>query len=122
MGYVMNAPTASPVNGQRPAGTAAHDRRGEEIRPFRIEVPPTVLEDLRSRLVLTRWPEQLPGADWAKGVPVAYLKDLADHWAHGYDWRSVEAQLNEFRSSPPRSTARKCISFMSDRSSRMPPR
>ena len=30
------------------------------IEPFRVEVPETVLEDLRVRLANTRWPDQLP--------------------------------------------------------------
>jgi pimeloyl-ACP methyl ester carboxylesterase len=32
-------------------------------------------------------------------VPVAYLKELADYWRSGYDWREHEAQLNQFPQS-----------------------
>jgi epoxide hydrolase len=70
-----------------------------EIRPFRIEVPQADLDDLRDRLHRTRWPSQLPGAGWRRGVPVAYLKELADYWRSGYDWREHEAQLNQFPQS-----------------------
>ncbi|MCO5997450.1 epoxide hydrolase family protein [Actinoallomurus rhizosphaericola] len=69
---------------------------GEEIRPFRIEVPQADLDDLRERLARTRWPAQLPGEGWSRGVPVAYLKDLAAYWRDGYDWRAHEARLNGF--------------------------
>ncbi|MFG2335681.1 epoxide hydrolase family protein [Streptomyces yangpuensis] len=65
-----------------------------DIPSFRIDVPPSRLDDLRSRLAATRWPEELPGVGWSRGVPVAYLKELADHWRTAYDWRVHEAVLN----------------------------
>ncbi|MFI5487715.1 epoxide hydrolase family protein [Micromonospora echinaurantiaca] len=66
------------------------------MTPFRIDIPQADLDDLRDRLARTRWPRQLPGDGWSRGVPVDYLRDLADHWANGYDWRAQEARLNEF--------------------------
>jgi epoxide hydrolase len=66
------------------------------IRPFRIDIPQADLDDLAGRLAHTRWPGELPGAGWAAGVPLQYLKDLADYWRAGYDWRAYEARLNEF--------------------------
>ncbi|MFI6290541.1 epoxide hydrolase family protein [Nonomuraea sp. NPDC050790] len=66
------------------------------IRPFRIDVPQSDLDDLRSRLTNTRWPARLPGAEWSRGVPVAYLRDLVAYWTDGYDWRAHEARLNSF--------------------------
>jgi microsomal epoxide hydrolase len=67
-----------------------------EIRPFRIEIPQADLDDLHDRLGRTRWPDELPGAGWAYGVPREYLQGLAEHWRSGYDWRAQEARLNEF--------------------------
>jgi pimeloyl-ACP methyl ester carboxylesterase len=66
------------------------------IRPFRIEIPQSDLNDLRERLARTRWPDELPGADWTRGVPLGYLEELADYWRSGYDWRTWEAKLNEY--------------------------
>jgi pimeloyl-ACP methyl ester carboxylesterase len=66
------------------------------IESFRVEVPQADIDDLHRRLDATRWPDELPGAGWARGVPLAYLKELADYWRHGYDWRVHEAQINEF--------------------------
>jgi epoxide hydrolase len=66
-----------------------------EIRPFRIEIPQADLDDLRQRLARTRWPDELPGAGWESGVPLDYLKGLAEYWRTGFDWRAQEAQLNE---------------------------
>ncbi|MFI0453593.1 epoxide hydrolase family protein [Actinomadura sp. 6N118] len=69
--------------------------RNTQIRPFRIEIPQADLDDLRDRLTRTRWPAVAPGAGWFRGVPLAYLKELADYWTHGFDWRAQEARLNE---------------------------
>ena len=68
----------------------------QEITPFRIEISQDRLDDLRRRLADTRWPGELPGAGWEAGVPLGYLKDLADYWGTDYDWRAHEARLNEF--------------------------
>ena len=64
--------------------------------PFRIDVPEDVLNDLRSRLARTRWPEAECVDDWSQGIPLAYTRELADYWANEYDWRSREAALNRF--------------------------
>ncbi|OKI18066.1 epoxide hydrolase family protein [Saccharothrix sp. CB00851] len=66
-----------------------------DIRPFRIDIPQEQLDDLNARLAGTRWPDELPGVGWSRGVPVAYLKDLAEHWRTTYDWRAHEAAINE---------------------------
>jgi pimeloyl-ACP methyl ester carboxylesterase len=66
-----------------------------DIRPFRIDIPQERLDDLHRRLAATRWPAELPGVGWSRGVPVDYLKDLAEHWRTGYDWRAHEAAINE---------------------------
>ena len=66
-----------------------------EIRPFRIDVPEAALDDLQRRLVATRWPDELPGVGWDLGVPLAYVRELAERWASTYDWRTHEARLNK---------------------------
>ena len=67
-----------------------------EIRPFRIDVPQTAIDDLRNRLTTTRWPAEVPGVGDERGVPTAYLRGLAERWATEYDWREHEAALNEW--------------------------
>jgi pimeloyl-ACP methyl ester carboxylesterase len=71
------------------------DRTDTEIRPFQVEVPQADLDDLHDRLARTRWPDELPGAGWSRGVPLGYLEELAAYWRHGYDWRANEARLNQ---------------------------
>jgi epoxide hydrolase len=70
-----------------------------EINPYRIDVAQSDLDDLRERLARTRWPDELPGVGWNLGVPLDYLKGLAEYWATAYDWRRQEADLNEFPQS-----------------------
>jgi pimeloyl-ACP methyl ester carboxylesterase len=66
------------------------------MKPFRIDIPEADLEDLKSRLENTRWPDELANVGWERGVPLGYLKDLAEYWRTSYDWRAAEAQLNEY--------------------------
>lgn len=62
--------------------------------PFTLHVPDEALADLRVRLERTRWPDQAPGAPWASGTDVAYLRELALYWRERFDWRAEEARLN----------------------------
>lgn len=66
------------------------------IEPFRIHVPDADLDDLRERLARTRWPADLANEDWRYGANTAYIRELADHWLHRYDWRAREAAMNAF--------------------------
>jgi pimeloyl-ACP methyl ester carboxylesterase len=67
-----------------------------EIEEFRISIPRADLDDLADRLARTRWPASLPGTAWERGVPVGYLRELAEYWRHGFDWRAAEARLNSY--------------------------
>ena len=64
------------------------------IHPFRVEILQADLDGLHDRLAQTRWPDELPGVGWSRGVPLGYLRDLAGYWRDGYDWRGHEARLN----------------------------
>ncbi len=66
------------------------------ISPFRIAVSDDVLEDLRTRLRRTRWPEAELVDDWSQGAPLQWIKDVCQYWAETYDWRQREARLNRF--------------------------
>ena len=64
------------------------------IRPFEVRVSEEALEDLRARLGVTRWPDELAGVGWDYGTPLGYVKELAGYWRDGYDWREQESRLN----------------------------
>ena len=81
--------------------TSTQSNPGAEIRPFRIDIPQSDLDDLLARLGNTRWPADPTGDardgadDWSRGVPAAYLRRLVDYWRDGFDWRAQESALNE---------------------------
>ena len=66
------------------------------VRPFQVSIPKADLEDLHERLARTRWPDELPGVGWSRGVPLGHLKELAEYWQNEYDWRQWETKLNEY--------------------------
>jgi pimeloyl-ACP methyl ester carboxylesterase len=67
-----------------------------EPRPFTIDIPQPELDDLRARLERTRWPHDVGGNEGGRyGAPGAYIQELVAHWRDTYDWRAVEADMNE---------------------------
>jgi len=64
--------------------------------PFRLDIPKADIEDLKTRLTRTRFPDQAPGAPWAYGTDLAYMRDLIPWWRDQFDWRAQEAKLNAF--------------------------
>ena len=67
-----------------------------EITPFEIAISDAQIADLQQRLALTRWPDAETVDDWSQGIPLAYVREVADYWAKEYDWRAREAKLNRF--------------------------
>ena len=65
------------------------------MEPYRIDVPDGVLDDLRARLAITRWPVVAAGAGWDRGTDPDFLRQLLNQWRTAYDWRRHEAELNE---------------------------
>src|SRR3712207_2228269 len=68
---------------------------GVAVRPFRIDVPEEDIVDLRRRIAATRWPDEETVSDRSQGVQLAKLQPLVEFWGTDYDWRKVEATLNE---------------------------
>jgi microsomal epoxide hydrolase len=66
------------------------------IRPFKVHVSDQVLIDLRRRLAETKWPDQIPGTTWEYGADIKKVRELAEYWQNGYDWRAQEAKINRF--------------------------
>src|SRR5688572_10642847 len=65
------------------------------IRPFQLSTPDTELTELRRRITATRFPEKETVTDFSQAVPLATVQKLARNWATEYDWRKVEARLND---------------------------
>lgn len=75
-------------------GSGASAGGGEAIRPFHINVAQADLDELRRRVVATRWSSRETVPDQSQGVQLAKLKELVQYWGTGYDWRKVEARVN----------------------------
>ncbi|MET8101340.1 epoxide hydrolase [Streptomyces sp. NPDC005236] len=61
--------------------------------PFTARTEPSALDDLRSRLRATRWPDAPAEAGWSLGTDLGYLRELVAYWADGFDWPAREAEL-----------------------------
>ncbi|CCM76841.1 Epoxide hydrolase domain protein (part2) [Rhizobium mesoamericanum STM3625] len=68
----------------------------DAIQPFRVNIADDQLDDLRQRILATRWPEKETVADQSQGVQLATMQTLARYWATDYDWRKGEAKLNAY--------------------------
>ena len=67
-----------------------------QIEPFQVAVQQEVLDDLRDRLLKTRWPDEVRDAGWHYGANLDYMKELADFWLTQFDWRAQERWINSF--------------------------
>uniref|UniRef100_B0T979 Epoxide hydrolase domain protein n=1 Tax=Caulobacter sp. (strain K31) TaxID=366602 RepID=B0T979_CAUSK len=68
----------------------------EAVAPFKVQVDPDVIADLRRRLTATRWPDAGGAVDWSQGVPLAKAKALTEYWRTTYDMTRLERRLNAF--------------------------
>jgi hypothetical protein len=64
-------------------------------KPFTLSVPDAALNDLRDRLQLTRFPNEISGFERRRGPPLEDLTRLVARWKDGYDWRRREAEINK---------------------------
>lgn len=69
------------------------------IRPFTINVANKTLEDLRSRLLLTRYADSNAWelSDFTFGLGSATLQKIVKHWTTSFEWRKQEAKLNSLK-------------------------
>lgn len=66
----------------------------DSVRPFRVAVPQSAVDDLHDRLTRTRWPAPETVPDWSQGVRLQNAQALVARWRGGYDWRRFESSLN----------------------------
>ena len=66
------------------------------VQPFTIDIYQEVLDDLKQRLAVTRWPDEISDAGWDYGSNLSYVKELCAYWKDRYDWRAQERKLNTF--------------------------
>ena len=80
---LAQVPTASPT-----------PHPDERIKKFKIRFSQSELDELRRRVLATRWPDKETVSDRSQGIKLAKLKELVEYWGRSYNWRKTEAKLN----------------------------
>jgi pimeloyl-ACP methyl ester carboxylesterase len=64
------------------------------VRRFAIRIADEAIQDLHERLQTIRWPASFRDESWEDGASLSFVKRLANHWLHQFDWREQEERLN----------------------------
>jgi hypothetical protein len=62
--------------------------------PYTISVPQEKIDNLKTKLALAEFPDELSESAWDLGVPLSDMKRLTKAWAQ-WDWRAAEEKLNK---------------------------
>lgn len=66
------------------------------IKKIEIQIAQPHLDKLKSKILLTRWPDEIEGSGWTYGASLSYMKELADYWSNYFNWRKTEADINRY--------------------------
>ncbi|MBX5166347.1 alpha/beta fold hydrolase [Rhizobium sp. NZLR3b] len=92
--FLAAAAIAGTATMLKPAMSFASAGAAHEIRPFKVSVPDSALQELKQRLASARWPAKETVGDDSQGVQLDRFRALVNYWQDGYDWRKVEEKLN----------------------------
>ena len=67
------------------------------IEPFSIPFSQPAVDDLRDRLARTRWPDEIPGANWDYGTDLSFLQNICEYWKDRFDWKAQVERLSTFQ-------------------------
>ena len=62
-------------------------------QPFKIDVDPAFIDDLRSRVANARAPVPVAGSE-DDGVPFTNFTNVEDYWVNQYNWNDTQASIN----------------------------
>ncbi|MBW3576942.1 MAG: epoxide hydrolase N-terminal domain-containing protein [Actinobacteria bacterium] len=77
-----------------------------------------MLDDLRDRLVRTRWPDEISGSGWEYGSSLGFMQRLTSHWRAASTGGHRRPSSTRTSSTASRSTASTCTSSTSRASGR----
>jgi pimeloyl-ACP methyl ester carboxylesterase len=66
------------------------------IKPFKIDIPDKVLEEVRLKVKNYPWHEMPDDGGWEYGTNLEYMKDISKYWVKDFNWRKHESELNNF--------------------------
>ena len=98
LGSIMLLPVVAlqDAKAAEPITTTSADKTSDDrIRPFKIDVPQSQLDDMRKRIAETRWPDKETVGDISQGIQLARVQELVRYWGTDYDWRKAEKELND---------------------------
>ncbi|OCA84020.1 epoxide hydrolase [Bacillus sp. FJAT-27225] len=67
-----------------------------EIKPYTINISKEEIDNLKYRLKLTSFPDELPDAEWEYGIPLDFIKEIMRYWQDEFKWNEVESRINSF--------------------------
>lgn len=62
--------------------------------PFKISIPQEKIDNLKTKVSLAEFPDELEGSEWDLGAPLADVARLTKVWLD-WDWRLAEERLNQ---------------------------
>ena len=65
-------------------------------QPFTIDIAQHQIDDLKDRLLRTKWPSTFHGDPWSLGADLHFMQRLVEYWVNEYDWHKQEQWLNSF--------------------------
>ncbi|QIY89520.1 epoxide hydrolase family protein [Chryseobacterium gallinarum] len=90
--FSLSIPTIASAQINKTTNTVS--KTDTSIRPFKINIPQSKLDELKRRIAETRFPDKETVNDESQGIQLAQLKELVTYWGKGYDWRKLEKKLN----------------------------
>jgi pimeloyl-ACP methyl ester carboxylesterase len=66
------------------------------IKKIEISIAQALIDDLKTKIQLTRWPDELENSSWNYGASMSYMKELTDYWTYYFDWRKTERDINKY--------------------------
>ncbi|MBZ5595785.1 MAG: epoxide hydrolase [Acidobacteriia bacterium] len=66
------------------------------VEPFAIPYSQAAVDDLRSRLARTRWPDPAAGSGWEYGAALAFVREICRYWQDQFDWKAQIARISAF--------------------------
>jgi pimeloyl-ACP methyl ester carboxylesterase len=66
------------------------------IKKIEINIAQSFIDDLKAKIRLTRWPDEIEDSGWNYGASMRYMKELVDYWLYYFDWRRTEREINKY--------------------------
>ena len=66
------------------------------IESFSVNISEQAIQDLKSRLIQTRWTDEILNSEWKYGTKLSYIRELTEYWLNEFDWKGTEDDINSY--------------------------